>query len=64
VAALKSGDFIVVACGRRYFSNDELLKFLETISPVAEIKIDGISSAKIYRVDDENGARINGFGKD
>jgi Dolichyl-phosphate-mannose-protein mannosyltransferase len=64
VAALKSGDFIAAARGRRYFSNDELLKFLETISPVAEIKIDGISSAKIYQLNDENAAQINQFGKD
>lgn len=64
IASLKSGDYIVAARGRRYFSNDEILKFLETISPVAEIKFDGISTAKIYRLDDENVARINEFGNE
>ncbi len=61
VASLKSGDFIVAARGRRYFSNDAILKFLETKSPVAEVKIGEISSAKIYQLTEETARLINEF---
>ncbi len=48
---LTAGDFIVAARGRRYFSNDAYLKSLEqTAAPVAEVKIDDVSSVKIYKL--------------
>ncbi len=53
--SLTGGDFIVAAKGRRYFSNDAYLKSLEqSAAPVAEIKIDDVSSVKIYKLE-ENG---------
>ena len=58
IASLKSGDYIVAARGRRYFSNDGILKFLEMISPVAEVVIDDIYSAKIYQLNDETVRRL------
>lgn len=58
VSALSPGDFIVAARGRRYFSNDEYLKFLESTAPFAEIKINDITSAKIYQLNEETTAKI------
>ncbi|MGI9054684.1 MAG: hypothetical protein ACR2F2_02650, partial [Pyrinomonadaceae bacterium] len=62
-SALKAGDFIVAARGRRYFSNDVYLKFLEQTTPVAEISFDGITSAKIYQLNEETARQINEFAK-
>jgi hypothetical protein len=58
VSALQAGDFIVAARGRRYFSNDVYLKFLNSILPDAEIKIEDITSAKIYRLNDDTATKI------
>ena len=52
VAQLRPNDFIIVARGRRYFSNDALITTLRTHStPVAELKLGPIPSAKIYELD-------------
>jgi hypothetical protein len=52
VSQLRPGDFIIVARGRRYFSNDTLITTLRTHStPVTELKLDTIPSAKIYKLD-------------
>ena len=51
VETLKSGDFIVAARGRRYFSNDRYLEFLSSLTPIAEIKAGEIPSAQIYQLD-------------
>ncbi len=59
VSALIVGDFIVAARGRRYFINDGYLKFLESTQPIAEIYIEGILSAKIYRLDEATAGKIN-----
>jgi hypothetical protein len=50
---LKVGDFIVIAEGRRYFSNDGYVQYLKKSSnPISEITANGIISARIYRVDE------------
>ncbi|HZN06195.1 MAG TPA: phospholipid carrier-dependent glycosyltransferase [Pyrinomonadaceae bacterium] len=47
---LRTGDFIIVARGRRYFSNDAIINALRTHStPVVELKLGAIPSAKIYQ---------------
>ena len=47
---LRTGDFIIVARGRRYFSNDAIITALRTHStPVVELKLGAIPSAKIYQ---------------
>src|SRR6185295_14878372 len=49
---LASGDFIIVARGRHYFSNDALITALRDHSaPVAEIKLGPVPSVKIYQLD-------------
>lgn len=53
VASLKAGDIIVIARGRRYFSNAAYQDYLERIvTPIAEIKIRDITSACVYRLDE------------
>jgi len=60
-AALKqlaAGDFVIVARGRRYFSNDALVAKLSTVSqPVAEHSLAGVPSTRIYQLD-ENALRL------
>ena len=59
IETLKSGDFIVAARGRRYFSNDRYLEFLNSIAPIAEIKAGEIPSAQIYQLGENSAARIH-----
>jgi hypothetical protein len=50
---LTAGDIIVVARGRRYFSNDTLITKLETMSqPVANLSLGVVPSARIYVLDE------------
>jgi len=49
---LEPGDFVIVARGRRYFSNDAIVSALRGhAAPVAELKLGVVPSAKIYEVD-------------
>ena len=49
---LEPGDFIIVARGRRYFSNDALISSLrDHFQPVATLNLGPVPSAKIYEVD-------------
>ncbi len=46
------GDFVIVARGRRYFSNDAIVSALrDRATPVAEIKLGPAPSAKLYELD-------------
>lgn len=48
---LSSGDFIIVARGRRYFSNDGLTTTIEKYTrPSAEFKLGVVPSAKLYEL--------------
>jgi hypothetical protein len=50
---LKAGDFIVIAEGRRYFSNEVYVQYLKnSCKPISEINVNGTISARIYRVDE------------
>ncbi|HSE16485.1 MAG TPA: glycosyltransferase family 39 protein [Pyrinomonadaceae bacterium] len=52
VQQLSTGDFIIVARGRRYFSNDALISTLrDHATPIAELKLGVVPSAKIYELD-------------
>ena len=51
VAQLRRGDFIIIARGRRYFSNDHLIAALSRTTPIAELKLGTVPSAKIYQLD-------------
>ena len=51
VQQLTAGDYIVVARGRRYFSNDSIISTLRDHStPIAELKLGAVPSAKIYEL--------------
>ncbi|MGI8668899.1 MAG: glycosyltransferase family 39 protein [Aridibacter sp.] len=59
VSELSTGDFIVAAKGRHYFSNDAYLNHLEkNVKPAFVIKIDGINSANTYKLDEESVRQI------
>ena len=52
VKQLAVGDFVIVARGRRYFSNDALISALrDHATPIAELKLGVVPSAKIYELD-------------
>lgn len=49
VKQLTTGDYVIIARGRRYFSNDALISTLRDHStPIAELKLGVVPSAKIY----------------
>lgn len=53
VAQLKKGDFVVLAKGRRYFSNAAYEKYLtEQVASTVEIKAAGVTSARAYQMTD------------
>ncbi len=61
VSQLQPGDFIIVARGRRYFSNDALITALRTQStPIAELKLETVPSVKIYQLDEKSVAALSG----
>lgn len=52
LSEFRTGDVIVVARGRRYFSNDELTSRLAAASqPSAEIRLGAVPSARVYALD-------------
>lgn len=63
VRALKDGDFVVVAKGRRYISNSAYLAALNDKPPTATTRIEGLESAKIYRLDAETAALLDSLAK-
>ncbi|HET6974172.1 MAG TPA: glycosyltransferase family 39 protein [Pyrinomonadaceae bacterium] len=49
VKQLAVGDYVIVARGRRYFSNDSIISTLrDHATPIAELKLGLVPSAKIY----------------
>ena len=57
---LSVGDFIIIARGRRYFSNDALTSTLrDNALPVAELKLGPVSSVKIYELDQTSRAILS-----
>ena len=51
IKQLGVGDFIIIARGRRYFSNDSLISSLRDLPPTADFKLGDVPSAKIYELD-------------
>ena len=48
---LAAGDYIIIARGRRYFSNDAIISTLRDHStPIAELKLGVVPSAKVYEI--------------
>jgi hypothetical protein len=53
VEQLSAGDFVVVARGRRYFSNDALVRRLEAAGrPAAALSLGGVPSARVFLLDE------------
>ena len=49
---LEVDDFVIVARGRRYFSNDAIISALnDRATPIVELKLDSVPSAKVYKLD-------------
>ncbi|HJU92128.1 MAG TPA: glycosyltransferase family 39 protein [Pyrinomonadaceae bacterium] len=49
---LSIGDFVIVARGRRYFSNDTLISALrDRATPIMDLKLGHTTSAKVYELD-------------
>jgi hypothetical protein len=52
---LAAGDIVIVARGRRYFSNDALISKLAAASrPVVELTLAGVASTRIYQLDEND----------
>jgi hypothetical protein len=52
LSQLTAGDFIIIARGRRYFSNDALITALRDHStPIAQFTLGPTPSAKLYELD-------------
>lgn len=61
---LAAGDFIVAARGRRYFSNNQYLDYLEKeVAPAAEIKAGDVISARVYQLDEASAEQIRELSK-
>ena len=59
LAAVREGDVVVVARGRRYFSNEELTKGLrETSKPSAVVSLGRVPSAEVYVLDAKSAAAL------
>jgi hypothetical protein len=49
---LTPGDFIIIARGRRYFSNDAIITVLRDHStPISDFHLGPVPSAKLYQLD-------------
>ena len=49
---LGEGDFVIIARGRRYFSNDAIISALrDHATPVVDLKLGPVPSAKLYQLD-------------
>ncbi|HEX2272236.1 MAG TPA: glycosyltransferase family 39 protein [Pyrinomonadaceae bacterium] len=52
VSQLRPGDFIIIARGRRYFSNDAIINTLrDHATPIIELNLGPTPSVKIYQLD-------------
>lgn len=55
---VQAGDIIILAEGRRYFSNDRYWQFLTQFTPTFEIKVGNTTSARIYKLNDDLAKKI------
>ncbi len=60
----RPGDVVVVARGRRYFSNEEITSRLDAASqPAAVVSLGGVPSARVYALDEASAAVLVGTGQ-
>jgi hypothetical protein len=59
LAEFAEGDFVIVARGRRYFSNDRLISSLrQSTSPAFSVSLDDVPAVEVYRLDQASLASI------
>jgi hypothetical protein len=59
VKQLSGGDYVIIARGRRYFSNDAIISTLRDHStPITELKLGPVPSTKLYELDPSSLARL------
>lgn len=59
VKELRAGDFVIIARGRRYFSNDAIINTLrDHATPTAELKLGSVPSVKLYELDHRSSQMI------
>jgi 4-amino-4-deoxy-L-arabinose transferase-like glycosyltransferase len=57
---LAPGDIVIVARGRRYFSNDAFLQKLEAaVRPFAEVSLGDVPAARLFRLDEASHGAIS-----
>jgi hypothetical protein len=57
---LAPGDFVIVARGRRYFSNDQIISTLrDRTTPVINLNLGPVPSVKVYELDQNSLAILN-----
>jgi hypothetical protein len=62
MAEIREGDFVIVARGRRYFSNDAILAQLQSAStPVTTVSLERVPAVNVYRLDAAALAAISPF---
>jgi hypothetical protein len=54
VKQLTVGDLVIIARGRRYFSNDALITALNNSTPLTEFHLHTIPAAKLYQLDQDS----------
>jgi predicted membrane-bound dolichyl-phosphate-mannose-protein mannosyltransferase len=59
VAQLRPGDFIIIARGRRYFSNDALITSLLRSTPLLSLNLGQVPSVKVYQLDQNSLAALH-----
>jgi hypothetical protein len=56
----RAGDVVVVARGRRYFSNEEITRRLDAASePAAAVSLGGVPSARVYALDEASARAVS-----
>ncbi|HSK64242.1 MAG TPA: glycosyltransferase family 39 protein [Pyrinomonadaceae bacterium] len=60
VKQLTTGDYVIIARGRRYFSNDALITALRNgATPITDFHLGVVPSAKLYELDQSSASLIN-----
>ena len=58
---LTPGDFVIIARGRRYFSNDSIITTLRNgATPIPEFLLGNVPSTKLFELDEASIRLING----
>jgi predicted membrane-bound dolichyl-phosphate-mannose-protein mannosyltransferase len=60
LSEFRPGDVVVVARGRRYFSNEEITRWLNlAIQPPTSVSLGGVPSARVYALDESSALMVS-----